>query len=307
MKPVVSIGNANVDHFFVVERLPRKDEGVVADEYYVAPGGSAGNFAVALARLGINTRFIGYVGDDSDADFIINSFLKDGVDTSGIARVKELPTGKVIILIEKSTGNKRMVAYRGANEYLLDKGINLDLIKNAEWIHISSVRVCATLNILKHAKKLGINTSYDPGASVLSKDAELIIKLAPLMDILFLNTRELAILRRASGRKIVNLLLENGVSEVVVKKGERGATVFTLNKKRHKNAFKVKCIDATGAGDAFNAGYIYATIKKLNIDDKLVIANAVAAIKVTRRGARSAPSLYEVVSFLKARGIACRY
>jgi len=92
------------------------------------------------------------------------------------------------------------------------------------------------------------------------------------------------------------------VGELVITLGPRGAVAFDGRRLLHVDAFKLNAVDTTGAGDSFAAAYIAMFLRGMDLYEKLVFANAAAAIKVTRPGARSSPRRDEVVSFLLSLG-----
>jgi ribokinase len=96
-------------------------------------------------------------------------------------------------------------------------------------------------------------------------------------------------------------LLQFGPEVVVITLGERGCLVVTENDQFRVPAFKIKVVDTTGAGDAFNAGFIVALHRKKKLKEAAQFANAVAALKCTKLGAQSSPTLKEVKAFLSRK------
>ena len=98
-------------------------------------------------------------------------------------------------------------------------------------------------------------------------------------------------------------ILQKGPELVVVKRGEKGAIVYSRDQEYSEAAFNVPICSTAGAGDSFDAGFIAAELRQASLRDALLYANAVAAIKVTRQGARAVPNHQEVMEFLDARGL----
>jgi len=295
---ILSIGNANLDYFFVVERLPKGDEEIEASDFYVEPGGSASNFAVAVARLGEKSGILCCIGDDDAGRFLLKSFEKDDVDISFVKILKGRATGRVFIILAE--GEKYMIAYRGANRYLSADIIKEKELSGVSHIHVSGGRIEVAEEAFKVAKKSANgSTSYDPGSVNARKGLNALKEVISLTDILFLNTRELEYLLR--GNSLQKLFEINPQLIVVIKKGSKGSEAVTSKESVEVPAFKVHVVDVTGAGDAFDAGFLVGYLRKLNLKECLAFANAVAGIKVTRKGARNSPTLSEVVEFLREK------
>ncbi|WP_342765536.1 carbohydrate kinase family protein [Vulcanisaeta sp. JCM 14467] len=109
---VLSMGNLNLDIYIKTDAIPRPDESVDAYETYMGGGGSAANFSVAVARLGLGSRFLGSVGNDQFGDMLIRELESEGVDTRFIKRVSHERTGTVVVIVGLD-GSKRMIRYPG--------------------------------------------------------------------------------------------------------------------------------------------------------------------------------------------------
>jgi len=299
---VVSVGNANIDLIIIVDRVPEPDEEVEALNFEISGGGSAANFAVAVSRLGLQSGFIGCLGRDYFGEFLIEEFKKEGVDISQI-RVSEKPTGMVIILVER--GEKRMIAFRGANLSLKPEHINSEYIRGVEVLHISGARIKVAEKAAEKAKKENVKVSFDPGSIIASMGLKACINVIEKTDILMLNKVELKLLTGAKNIiRGAKTLLEFGPNIIAVKLGSEGSLLVSEDRVVRKEAFQVNVVDTTGAGDAFDAALIYALVSQLDLENAVLMANAAGAISVTRVGARnSLPTIREVKNFLSERGI----
>jgi len=297
---ILSIGNANLDYFFVVDRMPKGDEEVEALDFYVEPGGSASNFAVAVAKLGEKAGILCCVGDDNAGEFLIRSFERENVDTSLIRVLEGVNTGRVFVILAK--GEKYMIAFRGANRYLSADIITEEKLSSVTHVHVSGGRIEVAEKAFRVAKEaVNAATSYDPGSVNAKKGLSYLERVISLTDILFLNTHELKYLLK--GNDLGKLFSINPEIIIVIKKGSKGSEVMTSTGSESAAAFKVQVVDVTGAGDAFDAGFLVGYRRNLRLKECLIFANAVAGIKVTRRGARSSPTLSEVVEFLREKGL----
>ncbi len=188
MVDVVSIGNANVDILLYTDKLPGRDEEVQVKNFEISAGGSASNFAVTITRLGCSCRFIGCIGEDAFGEIIINEFKREKVDAR-LKKMKGKPTGIVVILVY-SSGERAMLAFRGANLSLTPADIREEMIADAKHVHVSG----STIEVARHALKMGSSmkkfTSYDPGAIVLTKNKDEVRDILKHVNTLFLNRKE---------------------------------------------------------------------------------------------------------------------
>ena len=296
---VASIGNANVDVLLYLDELPPRGGQVEARGAERRAGGAAANFAVAAAKLGLKASFIGCVGLDEDGDWLLSKLASHGVDTSLVKRVRER-TGFVVVLVEAG-GERTMVAYRGANAALYEAGLEDLDYSMFDWVHASSIRPDAAAGAFKAAKRAGATTSYDPGGAVAMMGFGRLLQALEHTDVLFLNEREAQLLESSGGGPELEAV-RRLVPTVVVKMGAEGAMAYRGGEAASAPAFRVEVVDTTGAGDAFDAAFCYALARGLGLRESLVFANACAALKITRRGAQSSPTLQEVLEFLALRG-----
>jgi ribokinase len=291
MLDVISIGNINIDLSFYVDKIPEIDYEVLAN-LEIFHGGGAANFAVAASRLGLKVGIIGCVGNDYFGKKAIEELEKEGVITNFIKVVNEKLTGMVCVIVEKN-GNRRMLAYRGANEYL-EKTISevIDKIPYCKYIQLCNVNKKVFMEVKEKIKKTKI--SLDPGGRVI----EFSLNDLEGIDLLLLNEVECKKLTNVNYKEGAKLLSKY-VNIVVVKMGERGAYLFDGNNEIEIPAIKVNVVDTTGAGDAFNAGFITGLIRGLSLRECMYWGIATAALKIQKKGARSGlPNINELKKFL---------
>ncbi len=296
---VIAVGNANVDLMSVIDRIPEEDEETLALDFKIVPGGSASNFVAALSRLGVSTGLIASIGEDIFGQIILNNLKNERVDISHIKIVKNTLSGIVMILVDKK-GNRRMIAHRGANLLLNKDDIKIEYLKSAKIIHLSGTRLEIAEHIAFIAKKENLTISFDPGSVIASLGIEKCKNILKNTDILFANRVEIIKMTKLQDvLKGAHELIKRGPSIVVVKMGSEGSLAVTKDQEIKMPAFKVKVINTTGAGDAFNAGFIKAFLNKMNLGEALKIGNAVAALSITRPEPRlSFPHYNEVEEFL---------
>lgn len=288
MLEIASIGNINIDLSFFIDKLPDLDS-EESGELEIFHGGSAANFAVGASRLSIKTGIIGCVGDDEFGREAIEELKKEGVVTEFIRVLKGRRTGMVCVLVDRN-GGRRMVAHRGANAEI--ESI-LEPLPQAKFFQLCNV----SRDVLIKSKVLAcgkVTTTLDPGGNA----AHLSPKDLDGIDVLMLNELECRLLTGSDYREGAKRLSEY-VNLVVVKRGERGAYAFDGNEEIFQRALSVRVVDTTGAGDAFDAGFMAAFIKGMDVETCLLWGVATASLKIQKRGARTGlPTLQELMDFL---------
>lgn len=285
-------GNLNLDQYLLVERIPGPDEAVEVLEAFSQPGGAATNVAVALARLGARVRLLGFIGSDEAGSFLLQRLSALPLDLRYVRRV-EKPTGRVYVVLDRS-GRRAMLALRGANAELKPGFIGPEALAEVEHLHLSSTKPALTEWLLAEAKKAGLTTSYDPGSAVASEGFERLRAALSHVDVLLVNEREACMLGLENLRQGFKGLL-------VVKRGPLGSEAPFEGVSAP--GFEVSAVDTTGAGDAFNAAFLVCWKLGMELSECLLLANAAGALKASRYGAQSSPTLDELLSFLSARGL----
>ncbi|ADN50902.1 carbohydrate kinase family protein [Vulcanisaeta distributa] len=299
------MGNLNLDIYVKTDTIPRPDESIDAYETYMGGGGSAANFSVAVARLGLGSRFLGSVGNDQFGDMLIKELESEGVDTRFIKRISHEKTGTVIVIVGLD-GSKRMIRYPGANLGLTPNDITSDVMNGISHVHVALGRTEIIETAKRIAKSMGLTISVDGGTPLARKGLDVIRDVMNDVDIWFMNSFEAKELGHSENvvRAAENIASRVRVRELIVTLGPRGALLLRDGEVKYSDAFKVPPVDTTGAGDTFAAAYVVASVLDLDPIDKLIFANATASLKVTRRGARSSPKLNEVIDFLESLGYA---
>ncbi|MGC9180212.1 MAG: carbohydrate kinase family protein [Vulcanisaeta sp.] len=299
------MGNLNLDIYVKTDAIPRPDESVDAYETYMGGGGSAANFSVAVARLGLGSRFLGSVGNDQFGDMLIKELESENVDTKFIKRISHEKTGTVIVIVGLD-GSKRMIRYSGANLGLTPNDITNDAMNGVSHVHVALGRTEIIEVAKRIAKSMGLTVSVDGGTPLAKKGLDVIKDIMNDVDIWFMNSFEARELGHSENvvKAAENIVSRVRVRELIVTLGPRGALLLRDGEVKYSDAFKVSPIDTTGAGDTFAAAYTVASVLDLDPIDKLVFANATASLKVTKRGARSSPKLNEVLDFLNSLGYA---
>lgn len=304
-KVVVVVGDLLLDvQLYLDKPVQLEEESFVVKEVYVAPGGVAGNVSVALSRLGVHSRVVSAVGRDVLGTYMLSKLEEEGVNTRYV-RFLNSPTGITVALVRYG-GQRTLLSYRGASgELLVDYETALSALKDSVHLFISgyilhgSHGVETLENLLKAARVLAVEVSIDiggvPGLDLLASTPG-----ARGVDYVFLNESELRALTGLPGVVEGLSLLESVLKPkaIFLKRGEKGSMVKAGGELLHVSAFKVKPVDTTGCGDAFNAGVIYALIHGHGYKEALELGNLMGAYKATGKGAQHLPrNLEELLNF----------
>ena len=237
---VVIVGSANLDLVARTPRLPKPGETVTGSNYFEFCGGKGANQAIAAARAGANTAFIGALGNDHAGETLRVAFKHDDVDISAVRFVSE-QTGRALIGVSDD-GENSIIVVPGAN-HAITIG---DVERNTKIIASAKVLLCqleVPLEVVQRAFELAGENSIrilNPApAQSLSKE------LLQLVDVITPNEHEMQLLGGSEA------LLKCGVKTIVVTQGARGALMITEKGETRIPPFEVDPVDSTGAGDAF--------------------------------------------------------
>ena len=237
---VVVVGSANLDLVARTKRLPHPGETVSAHGYFEACGGKGANQAIAAARAGARTAFVGAVGRDAAGDTLRSAFVNDGVDVARLSTVGA-PTGRALIGVSDDAENL-IIVVPGANHALSVGDIDAaaHVITRAR---VLLMQLEVPLAVVQRAASL----AGDDTIVVLNPApaAELPDALLAQLDVITPNEHEVELLGGAEA------LLSHGVGAVVVTEGPRGARLVTKSGTTRVPPYAVTPIDTTGAGDAF--------------------------------------------------------
>lgn len=263
---VVVVGSANADLVVSVARRPAAGETVLGSDTRVLPGGKGANTAVAAARNGAAVSLIGAVGDDPYGEFLLESLISAGVDTTGVRKVTT-PTGLAFITVTPD-GENSIIVSPGANSAVTEADIDL---RDAR-VLVASLEVPIT--VVEHAVALAARSGVRAVVN-LSPVAALSPDTFAVLDPLIVNEHE--------ARALPGL---DRTRSVVVTLGARGADVITPEGTRRIPAPKVDAVDTTGAGDAFTGALAAHLATGATLFEATTHAITYAAHSVTHPGAQ---------------------
>ncbi|MBT8324256.1 MAG: carbohydrate kinase [Winogradskyella sp.] len=266
-------------------------------DYHRYLGGSPTNVAMNSARLGLNAKMVATVGHDGFGDYIFERLKDVGVQTDAIRKITDKPTS--IIFVSRSKKTPDFIPYREADSEILDVQISKDILKQAKIFHTTCFALSknpAQSTILKKAKEafnsgcqLSIDINYADEIWDNKDEALNVIKayckFNPLIkisedDMLRLFERNLP------HNKIFEFFHNEGVDTICLTLGSEGVKLSQKDKEIIQlPAIKVETVmDATGAGDAFWSGFLFAYIKERPIKECLEVALQLAALKLQNVG-----------------------
>jgi ribokinase len=304
-KRLLVVGSINLDLVASSQRIPLPGETVSGNTFNTFPGGKGANQAVAAGKLGAPASMIGRIGNDAFGTQLRASLESANVDTKA---VEVAPTSSGIALITTAAdGQNAIVVVPGANGELSPRELekHLPLIREAGIILTQLEIPLETIEyvamIVRHEN---IPLVLDPAparalpASLLSSVTWLTPNETETLTLLQRTATELNSTEHLE--QAAQQLLKQGSRNVLLKLGDRGCYVALATGERTLvPSYRVKAIDTTAAGDAFNGAFATALLRGTNPIASVQYAAAVAAISVTRLGAQpSMPFPSEVEAFL---------
>jgi len=303
MYDVICVGSATVDVFAKTkfsELIRFFDKGKETDllayptgskilikELEFTTGGGGTNTAVSLRRLGHKTAWLGKLGNDDNAGFVINKLKKEKVDI--LAPKGPQPTGYSIIL-DSIKHDRTILAHKGVNDFLGFKEIPFKKLKT-KWFYFSSMlnKSFKTLEKLaKYAKKNNIKIAFNTSSYLARKGPTYLKIILKRTDIFVLNKEEASCLVIGDETEtLLKNICRLGPKIVVITDGKNGATAYDGNFTYHVDSHNIRIIETTGAGDAFASSFLSGIIKKNDIEFAMKLAVTNAESVITHHGAKN--------------------
>ncbi|GJL39225.1 TPA: aminoimidazole riboside kinase [Enterobacter chengduensis] len=289
MKKIWVLGDA------VVDLLP-DGEGKLLQ----CPGGAPANVAVGIARLGGQSAFIGRVGDDPFGRFMAKTLADERVDVKFMRLDPAHRTSTVVVDLDGQGERSFTFMVRPSADLFLEPA-DLPTFSQGEWLHVCSIALSAepsrsaTFQAMDAIRKAGGYVSFDPNIrpDLWADENELLRCLEQALhraDVVKLSVEELAFL---TGDVRVNVGLDTLMQWcparlVLVTQGKEGVIAWHEGCVKHYPATPVKCVDTTGAGDAFVAGLLYGLAVGQDLTPAIALAQRCGALATTAKGAMTA-------------------
>jgi sugar/nucleoside kinase (ribokinase family) len=286
-------GNA-IPEFGQVEKL--------VDHATLAIGSSSAIFACGAARLGLRVAFIGVCGEDLFGHFMLDEMQKRNVDVSNVMIRRAGQTGFSVIL--NQAADRAILTHLGLIPALRAADISDALLCQAQHLHVASyflqTKLQPDLTALFHrAHSLGLTTSldtnYDPSEKWIGFE-----ELLSVTDIFFPNRTEALSITQTNHVELAARQLAAKSKIVVIKLGADGAVLQTNDDMIAVQAIPVNVVDTIGAGDAFDAGFLYGYLNRWDLGTSLRLGVACGALSIGAAGGTAAqPTLDEALAHLK--------
>ena len=300
---VLVFGSISMDLTTYVPKLPRLGETLRGSAYITVPGGKGDNQAVAAARMGAKTAFIGRVGNDQFGEEVIRIVGAEKVDVSGLIKDPDHDTGLAVISVDDHADNA-IIIISGANMAMDESDIRrAEKTMEAVKVVLLQLEIPAAVSIAaaKKAKEKGALVIFDPAPAAQLPDGAF-----QFFDIITPNEIETEALvgfypaDRQKAAVAAKMLRERGAGTAIIKMGAQGVYFEGPDQSGFIPAFKVEAIDTVAAGDAFNGGLAAALVEGLPLAAAVRWAAAAGAIATTKKGAMPAmPFRAEVLALLE--------
>jgi sugar/nucleoside kinase (ribokinase family) len=284
---VLVVGEVNVD--IVLSGMaspPVLGSEVLAQEMRMVLGSASAIFASGIARLGHPVGFVSKTGDDDFGRFCRDELRNAGISTDRLL-LSLRPTGATIVL--SACGDRALVTHLGAIADLGYGDLPANLFDGFRHLHLTSYFLQERLRpdfprLIREAKAAGLTVSFDPNSDPSQGWSPEIWDVIRSVDIVFINEQEAQALTGTSKTPEAISILTERTACTVVKQGREGATAVRGAEKIHLEAFSVKAVDTTGAGDSFASGFVHGMLTKRPLRDCLLLANATGALSATGVG-----------------------
>jgi len=278
-------------------------------------GGAVSNLLVAASRLGLRTGFLGCVGDDEFGTLILHDFQSEGVDTSCVKRAKGVATGIAFYSVDKE-GERHYIFYRfpgysDPESALMPDDTDVQYIARSKAVHLSEALLRkrssreAVLRILQGSRDHRVLISYDPNVRLALWEEKKEFRdvqnaVLSFVDVFISTAEEVMLITDTKDvDEAILRVTASGPSTVLVRSG-RHYRIVAPDLDVEVPVFRVKAVDTSGAGDAFDGGFLAGLLKDWPLTKAVELGGAVAALKVMNVGTRKGlPRLEEVLDFIK--------
>lgn len=311
MAHVVVVGSLNMDLVVQMPEIPKPGETLLGGVFDTFPGGKGANQAIAAARMGAHVTLVGRVGADAFGKQLLQAVEQEGIETRHIALDQERATGVALITVDRKGQNSISVA-SGANY-----GLTAEDVRTA-WEQTGEV------DVLVMPLETPLESLYAAVELATTDGARIILNPAPAqklnqdfftnIDVLVPNESEAEFLAGievdgdTTARRAAMALMTQGAKAIIITLGERGALLADGPPDdpsfHHLKGHDLDAIDTTAAGDCFVGAFAASSAEEKPLLEAARIANAAAALSVTKRGAQpSLPSRANVEEFILGRDV----
>jgi sugar/nucleoside kinase (ribokinase family) len=305
INPDLILSGDVVPSFGQVEKL--------VDSASLTIGSSSAIFACGAAQLGLKMVFVGVCGNDVFGRFMLDEMQRLGVNVSNVVVLPDRQTGLSVILNQSSTprtglnpaSERAILTHAGLISSLKAKDVTEDLLRQARHLHVGSYYLQTALQpglpgLFARARSLGLTTSLDPNWDPSGKWHPL-DELLRAVDVFLPNENEALALTSAVSVEAAFNVLRQKCKIVALKLGAQGALACRGEETAHVPALKLQVVDTIGAGDTFDAGFLYGYLNGWRLEKTLSLAAISGSLSTRSTGGTSAqPTLEEALRHVKS-------
>jgi sugar/nucleoside kinase (ribokinase family) len=273
----------------------------LVDSASLSIGSSSAIFACGAARLGLKVAIIGVCGDDLFGQFMLDAMKARTVDVSNVIRVPDGQTGLSVIL---NRGNDRAIlTHSGLIDALRASDISDQLLRQTRHLHVASYYLQTNLqpglpDLFNRAHALSLTTSLDTNWDPSGKWKG-IMEILPLTEVFLPNAAEAMAITGLDDIDLAAEELARYTSVAAIKLGAEGALSVQGKLKSRTSTIPVNFVDTVGAGDSFNAGFLYGYLNGWEMDKSLRLAAVCGALSTRAAGGVAAqPTLEEALHYV---------
>lgn len=290
---VVVLGSFVTDLTSRSDRLPVPGETVLGSSFQMGPGGKGSNQAVAAHRAGADVTMITKIGQDVFGREALEFYRQEGMDTTYILEDEKCATGCALINVDSQTAQNQIVVIIGACDHITHE----DLLSCRQQIEGAGILLLQH-EINEEARYEAVEMAYKTGVKIILNPAPAAAIPSEIMEKLEIITPNETEVQALTGvcvkteedaGKAAKILFQKGVKQVVITMGSMGAYAADQNKSEWIPRLSVDAVDTTGAGDAFNGGFVTAISEGKDLFTALRYGNVAGALSVTKAG--SSPSM----------------
>lgn len=301
---IVAIGDANIDITLKVDHLPTHDDKVLGVKIAEQIGGTVANCSCVCGSLGLKVTSSSRNGFDLDAKKITDEFSKYNIDLSYVDYIQDFEANKAYIMLDAS-GEKSLIYVPTPNNSYSDDLLEKAIAQSA-YIYTMPGNKEKFAKIAHFAQKHQTKIIVDIETTIIENREDL-DNILHWVDIAIFNHNGFlkAIKEDPTEKTLTPLFKEFNLDSIVVTMGSKGVCAFD-GQFAYREGFSVPVVDTTGAGDTFNAAFIYGVIQNYPLQKSLLFASAAAAISIGGVGPKGImPTKSLIHNFLKERGLSC--
>lgn len=297
---IIGWGALNVDRLCKVNEFAPMDGETFIYEETKSCGGSASNTIIGTAKLGLKSGYVGKIGSDSNGQMMKEYLIENNVNTDHLIE-SDGETGEVIGFVDNE-GNRKLYVTPKINDKIYNEDINRDYLLDSKVLHLTSFvglnpddpSINTQFELLNELSS-NITISFDPGMLYVNRGKEFMDKLISYTDILLINESELLITTQEENFEKAVEKIAPKVDILVVKRSINGSFIKKGSEEHNIGIFKADTVDTTGAGDAYNAGFLFGYINGYSLEESGIIGSYIAAQSTTKTGATEAiPNIQDI-------------